>query len=621
MSPVKRGFRALCLILWLLTLTLIGFALAPNEVWRRFGDTLAADGRLELMTDALITALRTVSGAAGLIFAAFAVAAIVAPARIIRGSARFREDAGAYPRRLAEDSRSFALSVRSFLRVEDRTLRFALTAAVLIGIALRAALLNRPMQHDESYTVVTWASGSYRYAISDYHLPNNHIFHTIFVWLIYHFIGKTPLLIRFPAFLAGCALIPAAFYLGKKFYGERVGLAAAFLSAFSPFLIDYATNARGYSYFALSAVGLFLLGDALRRRRNRLVQILIPVAAALSFYTLPMTLYPFGALCVWFALCGLLGKYGGGYRNRLDFWIVLVRFGLATVVLTAALYLPLFRASGLAPMFDNVFVRPLPPSDFPPTIISRAIDFFAVFSDGSGAVLASALLIGAVLTFVFRSDVSTLPEGWGFALWLAPLILIRRPNLWPRTQIYLFPFLYVWGCAGWFGLGGAFLKRMGERARTVCGRVIWIGLIVWAVIAGIHSTQRTFRAAALISPHEAAVRFVMANEPRMEAVYFAVAPEDDAAVWYYADRWGLEKRLFDRNRPYRTAYVYVNAENAGYEEPRTVAEVVERYGPGAAFLESDSAETVLTPIPGAALVRFSARRRVIEETFGVFPWE
>lgn len=619
---MSRGFRALAWAAALGAVLLTAPALAPNEAWHQFGNRLAADGSLELLTDGLIFALRIGAGLGGLICAASTAALIVAPVRVTGTLNRIGADVRAYPRLLAQDAGSFMRSLRRFLRVEDRTIRIGLMAAFLIGIALRAALLNRPMQHDESYTVVTWASGSFRYAISDYHLPNNHIFHTIAVWLIYHCVGKTPLLIRLPAFFAGCSLIPAAFYLGKKFYDERVGLAAAFLTAFSPFLIDYATNARGYSYFALSAAGLFLIGDALRRRKNRLIQLLIPIVAALSFFTLPMTLYPFGALCVWFGLNGLAGKFGVGYRNRLDVWRALIRFGVVTIVLTALLYLPLFFESGLASMFDNVFVRPLPKDDFFPTMISRAIDFFAVFSDGFGAAFAWLLLIGTGLSLVFRADDNRLPTGWGFALWLVPLVLIQRPNLWPRTQIYLFPFLYVWGCAGWVRLGRVFADRLSERIRSGCGRSVVIGLSGLAVLFAAAAIQRTIRVAALISPHEAAVRLVLETEAEPDAVYFAVAPEDDAAIWYYADRWGFEKkRLFDRNRPYRTAYVYVNAENAGYEEPRTVEEVVERYGPGAAFLDWDTAETVLTPIPGAALVRFRAQRRIIEETFGVFPWD
>lgn len=56
--------------------------------------------------------------------------------------------------------------------------------------------------------------------------------------------------------------------------------------------------------------------------------------------------------------------------------------------------------------------------------------------------------------------------------------------------------------------------------------------------------------------------------------------------------------------------------NAGFEEPRTLPEVVDRYGPGMAFLDQENS-TLLFEHDNAVFYRFSANQRVIEETFGI----
>ena len=52
---------------------------------------------------------------------------------------------------------------------------------LLCGLILRVGSLNDPISYDEAYNAVEFASRSWWAAISDYSLPNNHIFHTLLV--------------------------------------------------------------------------------------------------------------------------------------------------------------------------------------------------------------------------------------------------------------------------------------------------------------------------------------------------------------------------------------------------------------------------------------------------------
>src|SRR3990172_4791582 len=112
---------------------------------------------------------------------------------------------------------------------------------------IRGLSLSQPMQHDEAYTFIAFASRPFWIAISDYSLPNNHVFHTLLVYLAYHLLGDQPWIIRLPAFLAGVAIIPLTYAAAALFYNRKVGLLSAGLAAASPLLIDYSANARGYT--------------------------------------------------------------------------------------------------------------------------------------------------------------------------------------------------------------------------------------------------------------------------------------------------------------------------------------------------------------------------------------
>ena len=66
-------------------------------------------------------------------------------------------------------------------------------------------------------------------------------------------IGDPTLWIRLPSLLAGVALVPLAYVLGRDTVGRRPGLVAAAIVALQPYAIFYATEARSYSLVALFA--------------------------------------------------------------------------------------------------------------------------------------------------------------------------------------------------------------------------------------------------------------------------------------------------------------------------------------------------------------------------------
>ncbi|PKO04579.1 MAG: hypothetical protein CVU41_16175 [Chloroflexi bacterium HGW-Chloroflexi-3] len=57
--------------------------------------------------------------------------------------------------------------------------------------------------------------------LSDYHFPNNHVFHTFLVHLTYKLFGPYEWAVRMPAFIASLLLAPFGFIFAKRWYGDR----------------------------------------------------------------------------------------------------------------------------------------------------------------------------------------------------------------------------------------------------------------------------------------------------------------------------------------------------------------------------------------------------------------
>ncbi|MCZ6601998.1 MAG: glycosyltransferase family 39 protein, partial [Planctomycetota bacterium] len=128
--------------------------------------------------------------------------------------------------------------------------------------------------------------------------------------------------LRLPSLIGGSLLAPATFLAGRRFFGDRAGLFAAWIVALSPIHIFYSQIARAYALLPLlalgSAVALYYLTDRIRR----LDVALYSLVTAAAIYT-----HQWGALLVPAAyLYVLLARIPGGAKR------VLIGHGIAFVL-------------------------------------------------------------------------------------------------------------------------------------------------------------------------------------------------------------------------------------------------------------------------------------------------
>jgi len=439
------------------------------------------------------------------------------------------------------------------------------------------------MQHDESYTFVTFASAPLSEGLSDYNLPNNHVFHTLLVHISYVLFGDSPAAVRLPALLAGILIVPAAYGLARRLYNRQSAILVAALAAAAPVLISYSTNARGYTILAVLTLLTWSLGTYVRQQANSAAWLLLGVLGALGFYTVPVFLYPYGILFTWLFLSFLIGNIGPAYQSRWHFLGWLVAAGVVTVFLTILFYLPVFSVSGLHAVFGNSFVESLSFNDFRQTFPGRMVETWQEWTQGVSPLLTGSLAIGLVLSLVFHRRISAVrvPTQLAAVVWLAPVLLIQRPNPWPKIWLALLPVALIWCAAGWIAPWLVFRPSSSRLANWAAGLSVAIVLA-----AGALYCLTAGPIAAQTGPVEQSVQYLRDHLVAGDVV--VVSPPDDAPIWYYWRYYRLpEIYIQPKNQRFLRAYVLIN-------NPfnQTVEQVIRDRGPDIGFVRLDTARLV-----------------------------
>ncbi len=252
--------------------------------------------------------------------------------------------------------------------LSDRATLYTLCCIVAIGIALRLLYISQPMRYDESDTYVNYATLSFVDIFRSFASTNNHILHTLCVAIVTKIAGAAPEIIRIPAFVFGVLMIPLVFLLASEVYDTKAGLLAAALTAASSCLVEYSTNARGYTLLLDFTLAALIYAHELRREDNRTLWVALGVIGALGFLTSPIMLYPFGTVALFLLLSILVGDVG--YPRRQGLAHLSLACGLGAV-LTVLFYLPALLSS---PVFNQSHLQPMTV----PSLVARFLDPFLV---------------------------------------------------------------------------------------------------------------------------------------------------------------------------------------------------------------------------------------------------
>lgn len=360
-----------------------------------------------------------------------------------------------------------------------RYLALAILATCVLGTALRALHLDLPMRYDETVTYVSYAAQGWEHVTTNYQSPNNHVFHSVLVAWLTSWLGDAPLVIRLPAFLAGCMLVPAAAWVAYRVQGRETALLAAVLVATSPVLIEFSANARGYSIVSLCVLLAAAAGWALHAGAGWLAWLAWIELGVVGLFTIPMAAIPWLGLTAWLAW-GLARGAAPGARVR-----ALVPWAASTAiigVITLLLYSGILRAQGAEALMGNRFVATQPGATFLAATPGALAEVMRHWMRGVPLPLL-AILLGCVVVGL-RDGASY--GGWRRllgALGVGALVTMLVVRNWGEARIWQWavPFVSITAAAGAVAIG----RRLAPARPAAWGLVVasaWAGVMTAQVV-------------------------------------------------------------------------------------------------------------------------------------------
>ncbi|HEU4841361.1 MAG TPA: glycosyltransferase family 39 protein [Ilumatobacteraceae bacterium] len=279
-----------------------GALLAPLYLPRAFGEEYADLGHLVgpyLLAMALLGVVRVqLAGRSGRtgserLWSLVAIgAAIATEVAVIAGWAR-SVDAVVATTLLSSAGLAIVIELPYLVRRADATAvaarrsmqaLWAMVGLCVVATGVRMAT-SRGLWVDEAISVVQAQQPFGRMIAemktTDVHPPLHHAI----LWVTVRIFGTSEVAVRLPSLVAGVALVPVLFWVGRTLFDRRTGWIAAMLATIAPFCVWYSQEARMYSQFMLFAA-LAIGFQVLAVRRGRWYDwALYGVSTALLFWT------------------------------------------------------------------------------------------------------------------------------------------------------------------------------------------------------------------------------------------------------------------------------------------------------------------------------------------------
>ena len=315
----------------------------------------------------------------------------------------------------------------------------------MVGIFLRGFYLFAPIRMDEAGVFVFLASKSLIVCIFSYPFPGHHVFNTIMVNILHNILGDNAWVMRLPALLAGILLIPATYLLFRRISNNVTALLSSTLVAVSSQLIEYSTNARGYSIITFIFIISLLLIYYLSKNRNIFGWSILILLSAIGFYTVTIFLFPFGILVLCYLLLVIFKK--SNYLYLKDVGIAVLLTGLLTIIL----YSPIIMIYGSSELSSNQILTSIPFMSFlhglGPMFVSKMWYFW---NREVQPTIIYTLTIGFIILLVrikyTNNDVRALLIS--SVLWIIILLFIMRMLPLPRIWLFLIPIYLGLACTG-----------------------------------------------------------------------------------------------------------------------------------------------------------------------------
>ena len=234
------------------------------------------------------------------------------------------------------------------------------------------------------------------------------------------------------ALIPNILAIVTLFFCLRKFVKPLAAWCGIILFAFSFPMVYYGFVARGYSLMVLFfIIGFFSVIAIMQNPDNKNAWFRLMISSVLGFYTIPVYLYPF------VSMMGFVFIY---FLKKKDLASILrtLKFGLATCILTLAVYTPIFAINGIGSVTNNKFVTPLSLNEVALGFkqhLNQTIQFFTLSDYGYLLIILVIVLVILIFKNIKSKSAFYLSV---FIIIITPaFIFIHKVLPVERTWIYL----------------------------------------------------------------------------------------------------------------------------------------------------------------------------------------
>jgi hypothetical protein len=416
----------------------------------------------------------------------------------------------------------------------DHRERVALALIVLVALACRLAALAQPVRYDEAVTWVMFTSQSWRTVLATYPNPNNHVLYSILAKLTSMLAPTEPWALRLPAFIAGVAVVPLTWAVGRRLAGRTTALLGAALAAGSTSLVLYSANARGHTIVCVVALELVLVGDRLRTRDDAGRWVLFSVLGAVGLYAVPVTIYPLGAVALWIAL-SRLARAEPAPRAVLRTLAPLAAATIGVVLLAGLLYAPILRSSGIGALTSNKLALPVTWAHFGRLLPSFVYELVLTWTSPFPWWCAPVLFALALWGMRGADRARRVPLALAVVVWCVGVLCLTHRTPFVRFWLSLLPLFLLAagrGLARWAGQWATRIPRLGRIDAA------WGAVALASISGGLALTTRaaiTSDDTGTFRPARAVTALIGPSLRRGDRV-LAIIPANAPLLYYFGTR-------------------------------------------------------------------------------------
>jgi len=328
-------------------------------------------------------------------------------------------------------------SINNFFKTENTFHIILLLIMFIVGFLIRVFYINRPVFHDEAKTFYSFISSSWLDAISNYYVPNNHVFHSICARFFYVLLGNEEWVFRIPVFISGvlCSLLIYIFAL--YYYNKHIALLLTAMNINALPLVFYSVNARGYIIITLCFLCLLVLIKMIRNKESVILWFLFVLIATVGVWTVPTMVISVILLFIWYLLNSNILNFTSDVKT-------ISIIGLICIVSSFIVYSPIILRCTIGALISNQYVQSQTLSSIVLQLPNYIHELWLFVSSGYSTSIELCMILFLLILGIYYHlvDKNHRKIIYSTILLFIVVLFVMRKLPYARTLLFLYPVIW-----------------------------------------------------------------------------------------------------------------------------------------------------------------------------------